>query len=100
MNSTPPRHTGPGRPKGSKDSIPRSVKASIRLACERIGKKHPKLIEERILAGVNHEDMRIAFPYIQMVAHYIDGKPKETHEHKVPEAVRVVHEFTTVTVAK
>jgi hypothetical protein len=67
-----------GRPKGSKDKIARSVKASVRLACEGIGKQHPQLIKQRILDGIQAKDLRVAFPYIQLVAHYVDGKPKET----------------------
>ena len=71
------RGGSPGRPKGSKDRFPRSVKASIRKVMEKIARQEPKLIEQVIRDGFAGKP-RDAFPYVQLFAHYLDGKPPET----------------------
>lgn len=71
------RGGSPGRTKGRRDSVPRSLKASVKRVFEDITVTDPKLIREAILKGLRGKP-REAFPYVQLAAHYIDGKPAET----------------------
>lgn len=78
---------GPGRPKGSKDVVPRTFKASVKAVLEKIQSEDPGLIEKAIRKGLAGNP-REAFVYVQLAAHYFDGKPIETikgsmtHTHK------------------
>lgn len=85
-----PRQAGPGRPKGSKDKVPRSLKASFRIVYEKICKENPDLLRKAIEAGLRGKPKE-AFPFVQLGAFYLDGKPTETHEHHIPEPVTVHH---------
>ena len=73
------RDAGPGRPKGSKDKVPRTFKASIKAAFEKIASDDPQLVEDAILKGLRGRP-REAFHYVQLAAYYLDGKPKEQLE--------------------
>ena len=63
--------------KGSKDSVPRSFKASVKRAFEEIGAEHPTLFGDAIVKGLNAAPPK-SFHYLQLAAHYLDGKPTET----------------------
>jgi len=75
------RRGGPGRPKGSKDRVTRTFKASIRQVFEEIASEDPDLIKTAVLRGLRGRP-RESFPYVQLAAHYIDGKPADTVEVK------------------
>lgn len=77
MNSTPPRRIGPGRPKGSKDRVPRSFKSGVIAAYERIESDDPQLIERAIRAGLEGKQ---PFPWVSLYAQYTASKPKERVE--------------------
>lgn len=71
------RDAGPGRPKGSKNKFPNSVKASVVRVLEAVVNESPELIESAVLRGLKGKP-RESFPFLQMAAHYLDGKPKES----------------------
>ena len=66
----------PGRRKGSKNKIPGSVKALILGICEEIVTENPELIRRALIAGFTAKPPR-SLPYLKLVAHYLDGKPRE-----------------------
>lgn len=68
-----------GRPKGSKDEVPRSVKASIRAVLEDVISSEPGLIRDAIMRGLRAAPPR-SFQYVQLAAHYVDGKPEDRLE--------------------
>jgi len=68
-------HTG--RKKGSKDAVPRSFKASIKAVFADVASTDPALITRAIRKGLAAAPPK-SFPYLQLAAYYIDGKPAET----------------------
>lgn len=74
---------GPGRPKGRKNKVPSTFKASIKAVFEKVQQDDPKLIEQAVLRGLRGKP-RESFPFIQLAAHYIDGKPAETVKLNAP----------------
>jgi hypothetical protein len=60
----------PGRPKGSE-------RASIVALLDEIARKHPGKIRDAFLAGIEARPPR-SFAYLQLLTHYLDGKPKDT----------------------
>lgn len=77
------RDAGPGRPKGSKDSIPKSVKASVRSVLEEVAQQHQADIKTAIVKGINAKPPA-SLRYLEVMAHYLDGKPAETVKLKGP----------------
>lgn len=71
------RDAGPGRPKGSKNRFPRSLKASVVRVLEAVVSDDPELVAQAILRGLRGKP-RESFPFVQLAAHYLDGKPKES----------------------
>lgn len=65
-----------GRKKGSKDKIPRSVKASMRAIFEDIATNDPQVIRDAMIKGLTAPPPK-SFSYLQLMAHYLDGKPAE-----------------------
>lgn len=68
---------GKGRPKGAKDKVPRSFKASIRVLYQQLAADRPDLFENAVVKGLSAKPP-FSFQYLQMGAHYIDGKPADT----------------------
>lgn len=67
---------GPGRPSGSPDTVPRRVKASIRTVLQDIVTDDPALIRDAIVKGLRAPPPK-SFPYLQLAAAYVDGKPAD-----------------------
>lgn len=65
-----------GRPKGSKDSVSRSFKGSIKQIFEDIATEDPELIYDAIVKGLKAPAPR-SFSYLQLMTVYIDGRPRE-----------------------
>ena len=92
------RNAGPGRPKGSRDKVPRSVKASLLQIYTTLETDHPDLFQSAIIDGLRAKPPA-SFPYLQLWAFYRHGKPKDTVD--VPQladiaaalARKVVHEL-------
>ena len=61
------RTAGPGRPKGSKDSIPRTFRASIKKVFEDIATTEPKLIKKAVREGLASVPPK-SFAYVQLAA--------------------------------
>jgi len=68
---------GPGRPPGSKDSIPGSVRSSIKALFEELGQDHPETYRRAIEKGLRASP-RDSYRFVQLAASYLDGRP---HEH-------------------
>jgi hypothetical protein len=64
----------PGRPKGSHDKIPRTVKASVKAIFEKLAVED-RDAWERALKRTMRKGGAVAFPYYNLAAAYIDGKP-------------------------
>lgn len=64
----------PGRPKGSKNKIPGSVKASVKGIFEKLAVEDREAWE-RALKRTMRKGGAVAFPYFNLAAAYIDGKP-------------------------
>ena len=79
----------PGRPKGSKNKIPGSFKASVKAIFEELA------LEERAnWKGVIRKIMRrpvfAAFPWYQLALHVLDGKPAEHIKMEEPQQIVIV----------
>jgi hypothetical protein len=79
-NTSGLRKGGPGRPKGSKDRVPRSFKASLFSVFDRLETERPDLFEAAVIAGLEAKPPA-SFQYLQLWAHYREGKPTEKVEH-------------------
>lgn len=66
-----------GKPKGAKDIVPRGFKRSIKALYERLADEQPALFEQALVKGLKAR-APFSFQYLQMGAHYLDGKPAET----------------------
>jgi hypothetical protein len=68
-----------GRPKGSKDKIPRTWKGSIKAIFEAISSEQPELLRDAMVKGLKAKAPK-SFPYLQLAVHYIDGRPRQAIE--------------------
>lgn len=66
-----------GRPKGAKDKVPRSFKASVRRVYEELGSSDPTLLMDAVRRGLKAAPPK-SYQYLQLGAYYLDGKPVET----------------------
>jgi hypothetical protein len=71
-----PEAPGPGRPPGALNKVPPTVKASVRAVFQDIVADEPTLIRDAILKGL-HAPPPKSFPYLQLAAAYVDGKPAD-----------------------
>lgn len=62
-----------GRKKGAKDKVPRGIKRSIKYVYEELADKDPDLFRECVKRGLKSGTR--AFPFLQLGAHYLDGRP-------------------------
>jgi hypothetical protein len=62
-----------GRPKGAKNKLPGG---SVRAMCKWLSEEQPELFRDAIVRGLKAREAR-SFPFVQLAAHYIDGKPVE-----------------------
>lgn len=67
-----------GRPRGSKDAVPRTFKASIKAMYEKLATEQPELFENAITRDLANRRGIAAFHHVQLAAHYLDGKPADT----------------------
>jgi hypothetical protein len=72
-----------GRPKGAKDVVPKSVKASVKEVLEEIAVSNRDEIRAAILKGIKSTPPH-SLRYVEVIAHYTDGKPAETVKIKAP----------------
>jgi len=68
-----------GKPKGAKDEVPRSFKATVKAAFERIKSRDPKIVERAIERGLNAKRPRDAFLYVKLDAD-LQGELKQQVE--------------------
>lgn len=71
------RVTRVGRPRGSHDSIPRSVRASVKAVIEEVVTEQQPSIYNAIIDGIE-SGSRNAHNYLRLCAEYTDGKPDAT----------------------
>lgn len=76
-----------GRPKGSPNILPASVKDAIRDVVQ----QHREDIEQAMLRGFKSGPPK-SYGYLKLAAEYMDGKPGETVDLKVSGVTKVVHE--------
>lgn len=69
-----------GRKKGSKDKVPRTFRASVRAIFAEIASTKPKVIRKAIVKGLKASPPK-SFPYLQLGALYLDGKPIEQADY-------------------
>jgi hypothetical protein len=70
-----------GRKPGSKGAIPPTFKASLKRIFNEIATEEPGLLKTAIRDGIMAKPP-YSFQYIQVAAHYIDGKPSDKVEHE------------------
>jgi hypothetical protein len=68
-----------GKPKGAKDEVPRSFKASIRAVYEKLQDERPELFVNAIERGLMSRRPKEAFPYVKLYAELI-GEMKQQVE--------------------
>ena len=68
-----------GRKPGSRDEVPRTLKASIKRVYEEIAAEDPALIRRALEQGLRAEPPK-SYPYLQLAAYYLDGRPVERIE--------------------
>ena len=62
-----------GRPRGAKNKLPGG---SIRATCQWLANERPELLHDAIMRGLAAGPPK-SFPYVQLAAYYLDGKPVE-----------------------
>ena len=62
-----------GRPPGRRNRLPGG---SIRAMCKWLAEERPELYRDAIVRGLRAREAR-SFPFVQLAAHYLDGKPIE-----------------------
>ena len=82
-NTSGLRRGGPGRPPGRKNKVPPSVKASVKEVLEEVAGSNRDEIKAAIIKGINSKPPH-SLSYVEVVAHYVDGKPAETVKLKGP----------------
>ena len=65
-----------GKPKGAKDTVPRSQKASIVAIMREIVEEKPEAIKAALERGLTAAAPR-SFAYLSLAAAYFDGKPAD-----------------------
>jgi hypothetical protein len=68
----PPKRS-PGRPKGSKDVVPRTFKGTIKRIFEDVATENPEVIHAAILKGLKAPAPK-SFAYLQLMTVTIDGR--------------------------
>ena len=76
------RDAGPGRPAGSKNKIPATLKAAFQTVYHQLLSTAPELFEEALERGIKSKKPQEAFAYLQIASHYVYGKPVETIKHQ------------------
>jgi hypothetical protein len=71
------RDAGPGRPKGSKDKVPRTARAAVTALIERLG-ADTELIESVLRKGLSARAPS-SFPYLRLLIEQNIGAPEQTH---------------------
>ena len=72
-----PSKPGPGRTPGTPDSVPRTVRASIRQIFQELGEQEPEIYKKAIRKGLQ-AGTRDSFPFVRLAAAYLDGVPAQT----------------------
>lgn len=62
----------------SQSAPPEKKKPSIKRLIGEILEEHPSLAKQAILEGLQAVDPNTTFKFLQLAAHYTDGKPVET----------------------
>jgi len=86
---------GPGRPAGRKNKVPGSVKASVREVLAEVAEKDRAEIREAIRRGIRSRPPH-SLRYVELVAHYTDGKPKDSVEISDPNGEPMSYRFLVV----
>lgn len=68
----PPKRS-PGRPKGSKDVVPRTFKGTVKRIFEEVATENPDLIHAAIVKGLKAPAPK-SFQYLQLLTVTIDGR--------------------------
>jgi len=76
------RTAGPGRPRGSKNRVPPTVKDAFHTVYHQILSEEPDLIMAAVYRGLQSKKPAEAFAYLQIASHYCYGKPVETVKHQ------------------
>ena len=75
-----------GKPTGAKDTVPRSVRKSIKAIYENILTRSGAEVEK----GIERRLKRGDFLHVKLAAEYLDGKPVTQVEVSTPQAIRFV----------
>jgi len=62
-----------GRPRGRRNKLPGG---SVRATCQWLANERPELLHDAIVRGLAAGPPK-SFPYVQLAAYYLDGKPVE-----------------------
>ena len=69
-----------GRQKGTKNSITPSLKASVKAIYKHLADTKPQMLQRAIEDGIQAKPP-YSFQYLQLGAHYLDGKPADKVEN-------------------
>ncbi len=73
---------GPGRPPGTKNKIPATIKAAFQTVYHQLLKEEPEVFEAALRRGITSKKPTEAFAYLAIASHYVYGKPVETVKHQ------------------
>ena len=88
------RRGGPGRPKGSKNHVPKKFKKALENAFLVIGHENPELVKAAIEKGLRGQP-REAFPFVQLFSFYNHGKPPDVIDLRGGVMPKIINNFTT-----
>ena len=79
----------PGRPKGSKNRVPGSLKATVVVILAELAAEDREQWKQTIRDAIR-EGGRVAFPYIQLAAYYLDGKPADRVTVQATQPIHII----------
>lgn len=80
-----------GKPKGAKDHVPRSFKASLRAVYDEVLSEDPDILKAAVIRGLRARKPKEAFPYVRIFAE-LQGELKHVVQFEDVPAFRVVRD--------
>jgi hypothetical protein len=88
-----------GKPKGAKDLIPRSFKATLLSVYEKVCSDEPELIERAVMSGLRSRRPKEAFPFVKLYAE-LRGELKQVLQFQDAPPLLVVDQLTAEDIAQ
>lgn len=88
-----------GKPKGAKDLVPRSFKATLLSVYEKVCSDDPEIIGRAVVAGLRSRRPKEAFPFVKLYAE-LRGELKQVLQFQDAPPLLVVDQLTAEDIAE